>query len=864
MMSHTRAWKRFLDIRPEELALVRVHADALAGSADILAQRFYAFLLSHPETAAVFRDFDERHLRHLTEKQAEHYRRMLLSPMDGKRESELEHIGAVHHQWGVSPIWVVGAYRLYIEHLEAQMDGLPDLPSADRRMLRQAIIKRVLYDMAVQLAAYEKAQHAEENERMAVARVLLDTTSHMSSVGAPEEVFAQVCDRLVAASPALHAVWFAVVPAGAMEIVPAHVAGKQRLVPHRIALTEQDPLQQAIRSGRPVVVDPHAASAPDWCQGQSPTASVGIFPFGMGEDVRGVGVVYADQSDYFARIDLSPFGAFAHLGDLLMELKREAQSDPLTGLPNRKAFSEHLEPAISRSRRHDRLLVVGLLDLDDFKPVNDRYGHATGDMLLREVGQRLRTGLRANDLAARLGGDEFAFLLEDVQSLDALETAMQRIGTAIFTPFVLPDGTVIEVKGSIGVTVYPFDEGESDELLRHADQAMYVVKGEKSRRKRFWGCWRCHAATDLAGGPRFRLAEQAIAWFQPVLSLQKRRIVAVEALARIVENGQVLTPDQFLPLLSMEERRELSRIMLTQGLQLLERLDHEGFPLDLSFNVDPDFIVGHDCAPCFTGTVAMSPIDPQRVTMELLETGVFLSLATAQQKLADLKASGAKIALDDVGSAYSSLLRLKHLPIDEIKLDQGFIRDLPEAPENLAFVQSIRSLAQGLRVRLVVEGVETEDILDAMAALGVDLVQGYAIAQPMSAHSLVTWMPDWRPEPLPHPDLPRTLLGAYAAHVRRRPLMEYMMQQDLTLVLSSALSDCPLVSYVQSRGWNDHPVIEGHRRFMEGMRRLLAENDTTPDQYLAAAEHELANLIREELAKESRQARSKQKEKERV
>ena len=863
-MSHTRAWKRFLDIRPEELALMHVHADVLAGSADILAQRLYAFLLSHPETATVFRDFDERHLRHLTEKQAEHYGHMLFSPMDGKRVKELERIGATHHRRGVSPIWVVGAYRLYIEHLEMQMDGLPDLPLADRRTLRQAFVKQVLYDIAVQFGAYEKAQNADKDERMAVARVLLDATSHMSSARTPEEDFAQVCDQLVAVSPSLRAVWFAIVPVGAMELVPAHVAGKQRLVPHRIALTEQDPLWQAIRSGRPVVVDPHAANAPDWCQRQSSAASVGIFPFGIGDEARGVGVVCANQSDYFARIDLSPFEVFAHLGDLLKELKREARGDPLTGLPNRKAFTEQLKPALRRARRQDRLLVVGLLDLDDFKPVNDRYGHAAGDALLREVGQRLRAGLRATDLAARLGGDEFAFLLEDLQNFDALETTMRRIETAVFTPFVLSDGTAIEVRASVGVTVYPFDEGEGDELLRHADQAMYIVKGKKSRRKRFWSCWQYHAATDTAGRPRFRLAEQAIAWFQPVLSLRKMRIVAVEALARIVENGHTLLPEQFLPLLTVEERRELSRIMLAQGLQLLKHLDQEGFPLDLSFNIDPGFMVGDDCASCFTETVAKSPIDPQRITIEILETGDFPSLAMAQQKLTDLQMTGAKIALDDVGSAYSSLLRLKHLSIDEIKLDQDFIRDLPDVPENLAFVQSTRSLAQGLRVRLVVEGVETENILDAMAALSVDLVQGYAIAGPMPAHALVTWIRNWRPNPYPSPDLPHTLLGAYAAHVRRRPLMEYMMQQDLALVLSSALSDSPLVSYVQSQGWTDHPLIERHRRFVDGMHRLMAESEPALEQYLAAAEHELVNLILEDLANESRHIRAKQAKRETV
>ncbi|MHB1737123.1 MAG: GGDEF domain-containing protein [Acidithiobacillus sp.] len=282
-----------------------------------------------------------------------------------------------------------------------------------------------------------------------IVQVLLDTAAHMTSVGAPEDVFAQVCDRQVVASPSLHAVWFAVVPAAAVEIVPAHVAGTRGLVPHRIALTEQDPLWRAIRSGRPVVVDPHAANAPGWCRGQSTVASVGIFPFGMGDEARGVGVVYADQSDYFARIDPSPFGAFAHLGDLLMELKREAQSDPLTGLPNRKAFSEHLEPAISRSRRHDRLLVVGLLDLDDFKPVNDRYGHAVGDALLREVGQRLRVSLRANDLATRLGGDEFAFFWRVCRAWMLWRPLCSASGQRFLRPSSSPTGAPLRSRAAL-------------------------------------------------------------------------------------------------------------------------------------------------------------------------------------------------------------------------------------------------------------------------------------------------------------------------------------------------------------------------------------------------------------------------------
>lgn len=757
-MTHTRTWKRFLDILPEELALARAHADVLAGSADILAARFYEFLLAHPETAQVFRDFDEQRLRELTKKQAEHYRRMLLVPIDRQSESELDRIGRAPHRRGTSPIWMVGAYRLYIEHLDEQIDGL-GLQAHDQKILRHVLSKRVLYDMALQLAANEKAQHAEEDERMAVARVLLDTTSRMSSLESPEVLFGHSCDRLVVVSRSLQAVWFSLDRAVNREVTPLHVSGKKSLVPRMIALSEHDPLQKSLQSGQPCVIDPHATDAPLWCRGLQSVAAIGIFPFGMKEGLRGIGVVYADQADYFARIDLSPFGAFAHLGDLLMQIRRQVQTDPLTGLPNRKSFTEHLEQARSRARRRKRLLAVGMLDLDDFKPVNDRYGHDAGDAFLKAIAQRLRNSLRAGDLAARLGGDEFAFILEDVESLNDLEIAMQRIGKEIFAPISLDDGTGIGVRGSVGVTVFPLDDAEGDELLRHADQAMYLVKGEKGRRDRFWGYWRSSAPATAQSCPRFHLEEQAITWFQPVLSLQKNAIVAIEALARMSENGQILTPQQFLPLLDAEERRELSRLMLTQGLQLLERLDAAGIHLDLSFHVDPDFMVGHDCLARFAGTVGATNIAPHRITMEILETGELLTLPATRQRLADLKATGSRIALDDVGTAYASLLRLKQLPIDEIKLDQGFIRDLGNSPENLALVQGIRSMAQGLRVKLVVKGVETRSILDAMRALMMDLVQGYAIARPMPADEMARWLNAWDPEAALPPEPPGTLLG---------------------------------------------------------------------------------------------------------
>ena len=170
-------------------------------------------------------------------------------------------------------------------------------------------------------------------------------------------------------------------------------------------------------------------------------------------------------------------------------LRRQATHDPLTGLPNRDALAAHMEEAILRTDRHEKLLAVALLDLDDFKPVNDTHGHAMGDALLQEVGRRLQATLRGTDLVARLGGDEFVLVFEDLSQVDDLEIALARVGEAIHAPFLLPNGASVKTGCSVGVTLYPLDEADPDALLRHADQALYAVKTKKATRERFWQCF---------------------------------------------------------------------------------------------------------------------------------------------------------------------------------------------------------------------------------------------------------------------------------------------------------------------------------------------------------------------------------------
>ena len=517
-----------------------------------------------------------------------------------------------------------------------------------------------------------------------------------------------------------------------------------------------------------------------------------------------------------------------------------ARHDHLTGLPNRNELATYLNEAKARADRHEKLLAVAMLDLDDFKPVNDMHGHAAGDALLKELGQRLLDGARKTDFVARLGGDEFIFVFEDIPHMEDLEAALARVEKAVAVPFLLPDGTAIQVGGSVGITLYPFDEVDSDGLLRHADQALYAAKARKGARERFWQYFNPgEASTALR--LRGRLAEDAVAYFQPVLSLRERKLIGVEALARLRDGKRILAPAEFLPLLGINERRDLSRLMLTQGLALLERLDAAGIHLELSINVDPDVLLDHDCASCLAGAISASAVEPQRVTLEILENGDFLSLPDARERLLSLKATGARVALDDVGSAYSSLLRLKELPVDKIKLDQGFVSDLHEKPANLVFVQSVLALAQGLGAQLVVEGVETETILDALAALDVEAVQGYAIAQPAPAETFVAWARAWTlPESLRLRQA-HTLLGAYAAHLHHKSLLEGLHSAEL---VSAAACNCGLEHFLAQRGQADHPIVQIHRRIAEFLK---LPPESRPRAELITVERELAALVEKAL-----------------
>ena len=468
------------------------------------------------------------------------------------------------------------------------------------------------------------------------------------------------------------------------------------------------------------------------------------------------------------------------------DLQYLALYDHLTGLPNRRLLESRIELAMARAERHNKLFAVCMLDLDSFKPINDTYGHDAGDEVLVTLGQRLPQVLRKTDIAARFGGDEFVLLIEDISSMDDLTTIFPKVEETIGAPIMLSNGATIQVRASMGVCIYPFGEEETGEqLLRCADQSLYENKANKAERTSFWTIGgkqksqRTHAQSLLDAGA-------LEVWYQPILDTRTHQVVGMEALARLRnEGGQILYPGDFLSQLTIEDATNLSRRVLKQALDDLGKLDALGWSLWVSFNVPAESFCGQ-CVSCLQGVIEASGIDPARITLEILESSDFLEKNAALSVLHEIKALGIRLALDDVGSAYASLLRLKDLPIDEIKLDQGFVRTLEGRPRDMHFVRTIQDLATELQLDLVVEGVETADILDAMITIKVPYLQGYAISRPLPLAQLQQFLSGYL---FDMGTRPASLFGFYASQMASHTATKRILLINPSQMNHSALPD---------------------------------------------------------------------------
>lgn len=466
------------------------------------------------------------------------------------------------------------------------------------------------------------------------------------------------------------------------------------------------------------------------------------------------------------------------------ELNRIANYDHLTGLPNRRLLTDRLEHAIAHLRRTGNALAVCYLDLDGFKPVNDRYGHAVGDRLLVKVSEALRQVLRGDDTVARLGGDEFVLLLTDFDKPDDCFALLNRVLDVISEPISIGD-QVHSLSASIGVTSCPPDIADPDALLRHADQAMYQAKESGKNTYHLYDAKQDHLLQarrqKLERIGRAVAEDELILHFQPQVDMISRELIGVEALVRWQHPEQgLLLPGAFLPDIEGTELEvKLDEWVIESVLRQLETWTDEGQPLPVSVNIGARHLLRPDFAANLEARLKAHPsVAGKDLELEILETATLSDFEQAQRVLARCRELGVRFALDDFGTGYSSLAYFRALPVDLLKIDQSFVRDMLHDLGDKEIVESVVQLSTAFNRPVIAEGVETLSHAAMLTWLGCRFGQGYGIARPMPATQLSNWIASWSVEqswseldgPVERDDLPLML----AAQNHRRWLHVFL------------------------------------------------------------------------------------------
>lgn len=450
-------------------------------------------------------------------------------------------------------------------------------------------------------------------------------------------------------------------------------------------------------------------------------------------------------------------GAFNQMADnlarLFDSLKELAHFDPLTQLPNRALLADRLAMALAQSRRDGGRVAVALLDLDGFKPINDTWGHAAGDRILIEVANRLRATLRETDTVARLGGDEFVLVLSAGRSTNDHLRLLERVLSELARPYPL-NGTSVNLTASIGVTFYPEDAGDADTLIRHADQAMYLAKQAGRNRYHVFDIVVDRDTTArLEAAARFAAAiEQGELhlYYQPKADLRAMRIIGVEALVRWQhpERG-LLSPGEFLPLVEADHQLgiRLSEWVIETALSQLETWQAQGLDIGISINLPAVHLQQSSFVDFLAAALARHPqAPPELFELEVLESAALEDVAGVSARMEACRRLGVRFALDDFGTGYASLAYLRRLPIDLLKIDQSFVREMLHDPDDLAIVEGVLGLAAAFRDEVIAEGVETVEHAEMLLHLGCERAQGYGIGRPMLAAELPNWIASWQPD----------------------------------------------------------------------------------------------------------------------
>ncbi|MEO8627654.1 MAG: EAL domain-containing protein [Betaproteobacteria bacterium] len=591
---------------------------------------------------------------------------------------------------------------------------------------------------------------------------LSQTNKAIARLSEPEILLDQICRTAVEYGPFEMAA-ILMVDAESLVVKPVAVAGKHEayIRSARISIDESVPegrglTGSALRNNQHIVCNDIAQDprVELWREGllQNAILASATFPLVRAGIVVGGLLLCAGEVGFFDR----------ELVDLLLEMatsisfaldatdrerqRRQAeerlaflaQYDVLTGLPNRKVLRDRLSHAIARARRNNAMVGVMFFDLDRFKQINDTLGHGAGDRVLQTIALRLREQMREVDTISRLGGDEFTLIVEGIEDAAQLVPVAEKIRTTVATPVKL-DGREIFVSTSIGVTIYPRDGDDGEELIAKADIAMYRAKHEGRNNYQFYApemAALTHEHLYLQAELRHAMERNEFElYFQPTVEVNSGQIVGVEALLRWNSQAGMILPSDFIPV--AEETGLIIEIgewvLRTACAQATSWLAKGLLPLQLTVNLSARQFSQRNLLETISTALRETGLPPGSLELEITESTLMHQGEGVIDMLMRLNELGVRIAIDDFGTGYSSLAYLKRFPVQDIKVDQSFIRDITSDPDDAAIVKAIIAMAHSLDIRVIAEGVETQAQLAFLKQLKCDVFQGYLFSRPRSA-----------------------------------------------------------------------------------------------------------------------------------
>ena len=504
------------------------------------------------------------------------------------------------------------------------------------------------------------------------------------------------------------------------------------------------------------------------------------------------------------------------------KLEHIAHYDVLTGLPNKVLLASRLHQTLTHAGRDGGRVAIAWIDLDKFKAVNDRHGRGIGDQVLVAVARRMKLTLRHDDTLAHLGGDEFVAVLPEIADAEGSWRVLTRLLRVASEPVEIGDLT-LQVSVSAGVTYFPqTEEADADQFLRQANQAMYQAKLEGRNRYHIFDPALDRSVRDRHESlERIRQALEAnefVLYYQPKVNMSTGVVLGAEALIRWLhpERG-LLPPGEFLPVIEGHPIAvEIGKWVIDNALTQMEHWREEGVDIPVSVNIGSDQLQQADFVDLLSSLLAAHPtIPPSMLEMEVLESNAFRDLAMASEVIRACKRLGVSSALDDFGTGYASLTYLRKLPVDVLKIDQTFVRDMLEDPEDMTILEGMLGLATAFRCQTVAEGVETVEHGLMLLRLGCPVAQGYGIARPMQAHDLPAWASAWRPDPRwenvqPFDSGNRPVLYAGVEHRAWIAAIEDFLNGKRQSAPALDINQCRFGVWLRSEALVDGEVLPGH------------------------------------------------------